>query len=85
MSDLITTAQDSFREQCIEAFVGLQAMAERLAERMRDDRGQTAAEYMGILFVVSAIIVGVVGAHLGDALKERLGKIVTAIGNGVTP
>ncbi len=85
MSDLITTAQDTFREQCIEAFVGLQAMAESLVERMRDDRGQTAAEYMGILFVVSAIIVGVVGAHLGDTLKDRLGKIVTAIGNGVTP
>ena len=81
MSDLITTAQDSFRQQCIDAWVGLQS----LVERMREQRGQTAAEYMGILFVIAAIIVGVVGAHLGDALKERLGKIVTAIGNGVTP
>jgi Flp pilus assembly pilin Flp len=81
MSDLITTAQDTFRQQCIEAFVGLQSWV----ERMREERGQTAAEYMGILFVVAAIIVGVVGAHLGDTLKTRLGQIVDAIGKGVTP
>ena len=81
MSDLIHTAQDSFRKQCIEAFVALQS----LAERAREQRGQTAAEYMGILFIVAAIIVAIVGAHLEKTIADRLGKIVTAIGNGVTP
>ena len=81
MSNLISTAQDTLRQQCIEAFVGLQS----LAERMREQRGQTAAEYMGILFIISAIIVAVVGAHLDTTIGQRLGKIVTAIGNGVTP
>ena len=81
MSDLITTAQDSFRQQCIDAWVGLQS----LVERMREERGQTAAEYMGILFVIAAIIVAVVGAHLDTTIGNRLSKIVTAIGNGVTP
>jgi Flp pilus assembly pilin Flp len=85
MSNLITTAQDSFRQQCIEAFVGLQAWAESMAERAREERGQTAAEYMGILFIISAIIVAIVGAHLEKTIADRLGKIVTAIGNGVTP
>ncbi len=85
MSNLITTAQDSFRQQCIEAFVGLQAWAESMAERAREERGQTAAEYMGILFVVSALIVGVLGAHMDTAIRDRLGKIVEAIGKGVTP
>ena len=81
MSDLITTAQDTFRQQCIEAFVNVRSFV----ERMREERGQTAAEYMGILFVISAIIVGVVGAHLDTAIRDRLGKIVDAIGKGVTP
>jgi Flp pilus assembly pilin Flp len=81
MSDLITTAQDTFRQQCIEAFVGLQS----LVERMREERGQTAAEYMGILFVVAALIVGVMGAHMDTTIRDRLGKIVEAIGKGVTP
>jgi Flp pilus assembly pilin Flp len=75
------SAQDRFRRQCIEAFVALQA----LAERAREQRGQTAAEYMGILFIVAAIIVAIVGAHLEKTIADRLGKIVTAIGNGVTP
>jgi Flp pilus assembly pilin Flp len=81
MSDLITTAQDTFRHQCIEAFVNLRSFV----ERMREERGQTAAEYMGILFVISAIIVAVVGAHLDTAIGNRLGKIVDSIGKGVTP
>jgi Flp pilus assembly pilin Flp len=81
MSDLITTAQDTFRQQCIEAFVGLQT----LVERMREQRGQTAAEYMGILFVVAALIVGAMGAHMDTAIRDRLSQIVKAIGNGVSP
>lgn len=85
MSDLITTAQTTFREQCIEAFVGLQSLARSVAERAREDRGQTAAEYMGILFVVAALIVGVMGAHMDTTIRDRLGKIVEAIGKGVTP
>jgi Flp pilus assembly pilin Flp len=85
MSDLITTAQDTFRNQCIEAFAGLQAMAQSLAERARDQRGQTAAEYMGILFIISAIIATVVLSHLDDAIKTRLHEIVTAIGKGEKP
>jgi Flp pilus assembly pilin Flp len=85
MSDLITTAQTTLRDQCIEAYVGLQSLAHSLAERAREERGQTAAEYMGILFIISAIIVAIVGAHLEKTIADRLGKIVTAIGNGVTP
>ena len=37
-TDLITTAQDSFRSQCIDAFVGLQSFAKGLAERAPSSR-----------------------------------------------
>jgi Flp pilus assembly pilin Flp len=82
MSDLITTAQDTFRQQCIEAFVGLQAWAEGLAERAREERGQTAAEYMGILFIVMVIIAAVFTSHLDTKIADRVSTIVTNIGNG---
>jgi Flp pilus assembly pilin Flp len=85
MSNLITTAQDTFRKQCVEAFVGLQAMAESLAERAREQRGQTAAEYMGILFIISAIIVGIMTTKLDTDLGKRVHDIVDAIGKGVKP
>jgi Flp pilus assembly pilin Flp len=79
MSDLITTAQDNYRNACIEAFVGLQSMGRAIAERSKDSRGQTAAEYMGVLLLVSVIIVAVVkggiDTKIRDALKTAIDKI----------
>ena len=82
MSDLITTAQDKFRAECIEAYVGLQSYVASLRERSREDRGQTAAEYMGILFVVALIIVAVVGSGAADTIKTRVHDIVDHISHG---
>ena len=57
MSDLITTAQDTYRNACIDAVLRRQA---RLVERSREERGQTAAEYMGVH-----------PARLGDHRRRR--------------
>lgn len=43
----------------------------------RDDRGQTAAEYMGIVVVVAIIIVAIATSGLGDTIA---GNIITKIG-----
>jgi Flp pilus assembly pilin Flp len=85
MSDLITTAQSTFRNQCIEVFATLQTVGHTLAERARDQRGQTAAEYMGILFLVSAIIAAVMLGNIDDTIKTQMGKIVKAISRGKKP
>ena len=85
MSDLFHTAQDTLRQQCIEAFVGLQSMTESLRERAREQRGQTAAEYMGILFIIGAIIALIATTHLDTAISSRLKTIVDDIGKGVKP
>lgn len=85
MSDLITTAQSTFRNQCIEVFAALQTAGHSLSERARDQRGQTAAEYMGILFLVSAIIAAVVLSNVDDTIKTQMGKIVKAISKGQKP
>jgi|tagenome__1003787_1003787.scaffolds.fasta_scaffold15637653_1 Flp pilus assembly pilin Flp len=82
MSDLITTAQSTFRNQCIEVFATLQTVGHSLAERARDDRGQTAAEYMGILFIVSAIIAAVLIGDVGGQIKKQLHTIVNDISHG---
>ena len=85
MSNLIHTAQDTLREQCIEAFVGLQSMVETVAERMREQRGQTAAEYMGILFIIAAIIGVVASLHLENDVSQRIKTLITDIGKGIKP
>ena len=82
MSDLITTTQDNFRGQCIDLYVGMRSMLDTIAERARENRGQTAAEYMGVLLVVSVIIAAVATTGIGDDIKDRLGELVEMIGKG---
>jgi Flp pilus assembly pilin Flp len=85
MSDLITTTQDSFRDQCIEAYFGFGSLITRLVERSREDRGQTAAEYMGVLLVVAVIIAGVSKTHLGTEIVAKLSSLVNSISSGSDP
>ena len=79
MSDLITTTQDSIRERAIEMYFGAQAMLEGLAERARENRGQTAAEYMGVLLVVAAVITAVATTNIGDEIKNQAVRLVKKV------
>jgi hypothetical protein len=75
MPDFTTTLQDTYRELCIQvrcAALGVRA-------RLSDQRGQTAAEYMGILLVVAVIIGALIAAnvdgHIADAANSMVDKI----------
>jgi Flp pilus assembly pilin Flp len=83
-TDLTTTAQDSFRNSCIEAYVGLQSFVKGLAERARQTDGQTAAEYMGVLLVVSVIIAGVATTGIGTQIVGKMSHLVDQIASGNT-
>jgi pilus assembly protein Flp/PilA len=73
MSDLFTTTQDAYRSACIATFVTLVSAGHGLAERVKDEtRGQTAAEYMGVLLLVAAIITVVVTAGVGTTIKNAI-------------
>jgi hypothetical protein len=80
MSDLITTAQDSFRNQCVGVYLALVSGVDTLAERARENRGQTAAEYMGVLLVVSVIIAAVSTTEIGAEIKRQVMALVKKIG-----
>jgi Flp pilus assembly pilin Flp len=82
MSNLITTAQDSFRDQCIEAYVGFESFVTGIAGRARENRGQTAAEYMGVLLVVSVIIAAVANTKVGDQIVDKIKGLVDDIAGG---
>ena len=64
MSDLLTTA----RINCSLAFETFC----REARRFRHEAGQTAAEYMGVLLVVSVIIAAVAKTEIGDTIAEQV-------------
>ena len=82
MSDLITTAQDSFRDQCIEVYVGATSALSGMVQRSREATGQTAAEYMGVLLVISVIIAAVSKTELGDKIYDELTSLVESISKG---
>jgi hypothetical protein len=63
-------------------------MSERLLcalVRARAARGQSAAEYLGVLLVVSAIIAGVATTGLGHEITDKLSDLVRDIAGGDTP
>ncbi|MFB9478653.1 Flp family type IVb pilin [Streptomyces filamentosus] len=48
-------------------------------DRPRDDRGQTAVEYLGIIVVVVAIVIAITGTDIGtsilNAIREKISDI----------
>jgi Flp pilus assembly pilin Flp len=53
-------------------------LKDSLLERAKDQRGQTSAEYLGIIVVVAAIIIAIVGQATGIS-----GKVVKGIGDAI--
>jgi Flp pilus assembly pilin Flp len=85
MSDITTNAQETARELAIRARVAMHDVAGRtreFMERSRDERGQTAAEYMGVLLLVSLIIAALFTSSIGDWIKNGVGDLVNDIANG---
>ena len=81
MSDITTTAH----ELAARAHVALIDVADRvrdLGERAKDERGQTAAEYMGVLLLVSLIIAALFTSSIGDWIKNGVSDLVGDIANG---
>ena len=79
MSDITTTLQDSYRELCIQAHGRASGAVAQLRTHLAEERGQTAAEYMGILLVVAVIIVALAGSGIGTDIADYAGKQVKKI------
>jgi Flp pilus assembly pilin Flp len=82
MSDLTTTAQDTIREACITTLGAVKSAGHAVAKRVNDPTGQTAAEYMGILLLISAILVAIFTLNLDDKISGAVGGAIDSIING---
>lgn len=80
MSDYITTTTALDLTVRTENF--MRDMVDSLAARMRDERGQTAAEYLGVLVVVSVIIAAVSQTTVGDDIKGWITETIRKISTG---
>ncbi len=82
MSDLITTANDKSVELQVRSFTAVKRMAHSAAERMKDEEGQTAAEYLGILLLVAAIILAITKLGIDSKIAGGVQKAVDSITGG---
>jgi hypothetical protein len=78
MSDFTSSIQDTYRELCIQ----LHSAGVALRNRLEQERGQTAAEYMGILLVVAVIIGALIAADVDGKIAEAANKMVDKISGG---
>jgi Flp pilus assembly pilin Flp len=85
MSDLTTTTvQDTFREACITTLGAVKSAGHRVAKRVNDPTGQTAAEYMGILLLIAAILAAIFTLNLDDKISGAIKGAIDGIISGAS-
>jgi hypothetical protein len=82
MPDITTTIQDAYRELCVQAHAHAQRAGMAVRGRLGEERGQTAAEYMGILLVVAVIIGALIAADVDGKIANAANTMVDKIAGG---
>ncbi len=54
----------------------------RLQSRLSEERGQTAAEYMGLMFVIAVIIFALAQSGIGGDIAGEAKDLIKDIGGG---
>ncbi|MEU2063048.1 hypothetical protein [Streptomyces sp. NPDC013455] len=52
------------------------------ARAARDDRGQTAVEYLGIIAVVVAIVLAITGTSIGQSIYDAITQKISEVTGG---
>jgi Flp pilus assembly pilin Flp len=78
MQTIVNRAERASRELAIQAW----GVLHTLAARARDQRGQTAAEYMGILLIVAVIIGAIATSGVGGKISGLIGNMIDSISSG---
>jgi pilus assembly protein Flp/PilA len=69
-------------ELMIRGYLALSAVTEGVRERVLDrEEGQTAAEYLGIIVLVAAIILAIFELDVPSKIKDALGSKIDEIVN----
>ena len=82
MQNIAERTEELVREAGVRVQSAVDTVVAELAERRREERGQTAAEYMGILFVVALIIAALISADVPDKIGEAAASLIDKIANG---
>jgi Flp pilus assembly pilin Flp len=73
------------RELAIRTRVAISDLVHAVTERAREQRGQTAAEYMGILLIVAMIIGALFSLGVHTMIKDAVEGFINNIKSGESP
>jgi Flp pilus assembly pilin Flp len=82
MQTIVHRTEEATRELGIQAKLMLDNVLYAIAERAREQRGQTAAEYMGILLIVAVIIGAIATSGIGGKISDLIGGMIDSISSG---
>ena len=69
------------QDLALRTYVALENMPLRVRETLADEDGQTAAEYVGILAFVAAVVGVIFAANsdIGGAIVDRISSIISSL------
>jgi Flp pilus assembly pilin Flp len=82
MQTITDRTEELARELSIRTWVALTGAGRAVAERARDQRGQTAAEYMGLLFVIALIIGALISIGVHTTISKAANGLIEEISKG---
>jgi Flp pilus assembly pilin Flp len=82
MQTIATHVQDKSLALAVWAQNAVTEVVDATRRRMREERGQTAIEYAGILALVGLLFVAIFALNLDDKVKSWGQKVIDAIDNG---
>jgi hypothetical protein len=85
MSSFTTSLHDGFREASIRTWGAVQRVKSGARERVLEQRGQTAAEYMGVLLLVALIIAALVALQVPQTVANKINELIGNISSGSAP
>jgi hypothetical protein len=85
MQTITDRTEELARELAIRTRVAVSDLVGAVTERAREQRGQTAAEYMGILLIVAMIIGAIFALKLHEDIANAAQGFVDNIKSGDKP
>jgi hypothetical protein len=85
MQTITDCTEELARELAIRTRVAVSDLVGAVVERSREQRGQTAAEYMGILLIVAMIIGAIFALNLHEDIANAAQGFVDNIKSGDKP
>jgi Flp pilus assembly pilin Flp len=85
MQTITDRTEELTRELAIRTRVAISDLVHAVGERAREQRGQTAAEYMGILLIVAMIIGALFSLGVHTMIKDAVEGFINNIKAGEQP